>query len=687
MRQTIIPWAWALCGAFALAPLARAEPDDPAARLRAFVDAPARLVWIQQVEGPGDDPFCWGDQLIIMGLDTEDGRGKRAIVDEVAHYHRPLLSPDGQHVVFSSLQTREAFVVDWDGGAPRRIGEGYAATVWKDPATDLTWVYLADIGEEGWDRHHARALYRVRIDDPSVRELAWDRAPFTIDNVQFSADGTRFCSQFTHPRAGYADVPNQSWTFLARGCWTSMAPDNSYLVWIFDGPHRNITIHDPVEETAWRVPINTAPGMDGFEVYHPRWSNHRSFFTITGPYKVGRPGDNLIPAGGPEVDVLIGRFSEDLRSVSDWAQITDNAFGNFYPDLWIAYDRAPEAARVPVDRPVDPDARFPPGLQVLWKDANAANDAGGQRWEAHSYGRAFWGPFAEMELDGGWFEITGSGDPRGEYTGIRDAFTLEVVVTPRFADPPHSTPIIAHADADGTVWALEQVRNRIHMRFSRSGESGDWVALLGEVEPQRPTHMVLAYDRGALAAWRDGEPLSRWTMKPGPRAWAPDSLHIGRNKTDDTAPAWKGRVEGLALYDRGLTDEEIAARHARVQNRLLGRIEPPEYEVVARLDKVLPPADPATILPYRRALLAQVYTVESAPAESALNTGDSIAIAHWAILDERIEPREFESGERYRLRITPFEDRPLLESERLFLDTDFILLPLYYEAMEARPAG
>lgn len=311
-------------------------PDPAGQRLREFVGGPARLVWLRQVDGNGADPFCDGNRLILMGLDTEDGRGPRAIVSTVTNYHRPMLTPDGRHVVYSRQTTREAFVVAWDGGRPWRLGAGYAAATWQDPATGVVWVYMADNGKTGRERNSAKILERVRLDDPSVRELVWNSEKFTFNSLQLSADGTRACGQFPYPRAGFAEFPNRTWTHLGRGCWTSIAPDNSYLVWFFDLPHRNLIFHDPTENTSWSVPINTPPEMKGFEVYHPRWSNHRRFFTLTGPYEIGRPGANLIGSGGPSVEVWIGKFAPDLKAVENWLQITRDRYGDFYPDLWVA---------------------------------------------------------------------------------------------------------------------------------------------------------------------------------------------------------------------------------------------------------------------------------------------------------------------------------------------------------------
>ncbi len=652
--------------------------------LRAFVGAPARLTWVRQVDGAGDDPFCWGDRLVIMGLDTEDGRGARMVSGEPGNVHRPMVSPDGRQIVFSRIATREAFMVDWEGGSPHRLGSGYAAAVWQDPDTAITWVYLADNGQEGWDRHNATALDRVRIDDPAVRERVWDRAPFTFDNLQLSADGTRASAQFPHPRAGYADFVTQSWTPLGRGCWTSMAPDNSYRVWIFDGPHRNITLHDPLDGSSWRVPINTAPGMDGFEIYHPRWSNHPLFLVLTGPYKQGRPGGNLITAGGPEVNVWIGRFSEDQRSVVDWLQITDDQFGNFYPDLWIdpAARDTPEVARSPATLPQEDGAAYPPGLVLLWEDAHAANEAGGRRWDAVSLGRAFWGPFGELELDGGYFRIVAEGDAAVTDDPASGAWTLEILLRPRSSAVEPAGGIAVLRDANGATWALEQAGSHLFMQVRAAEGPGSETLDLGPIAADRSTHILMTYGDGALWAWRDGKAISPLVLPADRRVIRPATLHVGRTDPDIPASGWRGRAEGIALYNRALTATEATARYQQARSRLAEHRAPPEYDIVARLNEVLPPPSPDAILPYRRALLAQVFTVESAPAESTLAEGDEIAVAHWAVLDGDVPPRAFRDGSRHRLRITPFEKRPLLEAERIFLDADHILLPVFYELAE-----
>ena len=105
--------------------------------------------------------------------------------------------------------------------------------------------------------------------------------------------------------------------------------------WIFDGSHRNLTIFDLQNNKRWQVNINGAPGIDGYEVYHPRWSNDPRIMAMTGPYKVGS-GANRIIGGGREVEIHIGRFNADLTKIESWWQATRNDRADFFPDVWVA---------------------------------------------------------------------------------------------------------------------------------------------------------------------------------------------------------------------------------------------------------------------------------------------------------------------------------------------------------------
>ena len=56
-----------------------------------------------------------------------------------------------------------------------------------------------------------------------------------------------------------------------------------------------------------------------------------------------------------------------------------------------------------------------------------------------------------------------------------------------------------------------------------------------------------------------------------------------------------------------------------------------------------------------------------------------ILVAHWAILGgEALPSAERSVGELYELRLDSFDNRPELEGERLSMESDNLLLPMYY---------
>ena len=121
-----------------------------------------------------------------------------------------------------------------------------------------------------------------------------------------------------------------------------MANAERPMMWYFDGSHRNVTMVDLSTEERWTVNISGAPGIDGFEVWHPRWSNHPRVLVVTGPYTVGG-GTNRIRGGGAQVEVHVGRFDAAYRTVEEWIRVTHNNHADFMPDVWVAPDWTPPA--------------------------------------------------------------------------------------------------------------------------------------------------------------------------------------------------------------------------------------------------------------------------------------------------------------------------------------------------------
>ena len=304
-----------------------------------------RIVWVQDT-GDGTDFNSSRPQQILMGIDSEDDRGERPILESVSNYVKPLITPRGDRVIFSNRQEKSVYVVDWNGNGLRRVADGFALDVWQDPDTGTEWVY------SGTDEARTQAISyhtirRHRIDYPANAELIWDTNPVSEDNFQLSLNGRSASGVFPWPHVGLADLTTGQWVKLGEGCWTALAPGGTDLAWYFDGSHRNLTIVDITDDARWRIPINNAPGVEGFEVYHPRWSNHPRFLTMTGPYTVG-DGSNKIRGGGGGVEVYLGRFTADYQTIEHWIRVTNNTNADFYPDAWINLSAVKPTERIVV---------------------------------------------------------------------------------------------------------------------------------------------------------------------------------------------------------------------------------------------------------------------------------------------------------------------------------------------------
>src|SRR5262245_13026808 len=73
--------------------------DAGRAEVRALSGAGTRVVWVQH---DGKDPEAIGDQLVLMGLDSEDGKGERVILGQPGSYVKPMITPRGDRIVFST---------------------------------------------------------------------------------------------------------------------------------------------------------------------------------------------------------------------------------------------------------------------------------------------------------------------------------------------------------------------------------------------------------------------------------------------------------------------------------------------------------------------------------------------------------------------------------------------------------
>lgn len=255
------------------------------AQLKQFTGARTRLVWTQQQDGCTD--FIGNESdFKLLGFDTEEG--ERILQNEVSAYACPMMTPNGDRVIFTNNEDQCVYVINWDGSGKRKIADGsYGIAVWKDPETAIEWVYMRPHKTRSWFSK-SKPIRRLQIDHPDIAEEVWNKKSVSWGWLQLSADGTHAATVMFWPSSGMVTIPFGEFTKFDKGCWTAMAPDNSYRMWVFDGDHRTVKMYNVRGERLCRVDIHQAPGVNGWEIYHPRWSNHLRYMTVTGPYSGNR---------------------------------------------------------------------------------------------------------------------------------------------------------------------------------------------------------------------------------------------------------------------------------------------------------------------------------------------------------------------------------------------------------------
>ena len=627
--------------------------------VEALTGAHTRIVWVQDTQ-ERTDVFARGDQLRLMGFDSRDGRGERVILAGPDNFAKPLFVADGNTIVFSNYLDGHVYRVDWEGTEVVRLVKGRALDVWRDQR-GVDWVFVGTEPASGGAPSYHRVT-RHRIDDPAISEHVWKGQPVGEDSFQLSADGRVAAGNFPWPECGIMHIPEQRIEILGRGCWTSLAPDHSYRFWIFDGSHRNLLMFDTVTGDRATISLSQAPGIGGHEAYHPRWSNHPRIMSMTGPYKI-RHGGNNIRGGGEDVEIHVGRFAEDFRSIEAWAQVTSNPYANFFPDVWVETgddvvlrggDVSERADRVVMEG--WPSSQE--GLLYLWEHGAAQNQvvdsATGARQiyrpEARALARL--GLHHSMWVDAGYFVDSA-------FPELGEAFSLEASVHAR--------------ERDGILVAVGDT-------FSLAVKNERWVAHvdtrifdLGEVSDTSFIHIVLCVSPSMLAVYQNGARLNAIELDEPLRMPQKGNLYWGGHP--EKGYGGLGRLSHLAWYGRALTGEEVERHAAYLGAKSASRASPVVENVrgVVKVGSSIP--TPEDIAPYTRALIFQEYEVVEGERE-----GERLLAAHWGILGGSVlADAERPVGSEHDLQLVLFDDHPELEGERVVMDHENLLLDWYYD--------
>ncbi len=671
-------------------------PTGAAAKIRQATGAQTRLVWLQGSEGYHYTGS--GNLTRLMGFDTDDGQGERQIIPQEKSFSKPLLTPDGSGVVYSDRdrKNRHAYFVNWDGSGLRDLGKGFASDVWRDPESGRDWVYLRRGAGGSQDR-----IVRRRLDKPEVEERVWSHTKNGHQGVpwfQLSADGRRFSNAFPWSHCGLGNLESGKWKRYAGGCWPSIAPDNSYRMFVFSGNHKEIYIYDEGGKNRRTVNIANIPGQQGSKVYFPRWSNDVRFLTVSSPEK------------HPKAELFLGEFAPDLKSIERWIQVTDNDRADIFGDTWVNPQSSPSAG-VAVKRPSAPGtpsagsaeampaAEWPAtseGLVWIWDNGNAQNEAPPRAGEkapfscfGQLHGRARLGSHYELLLDGGSFAAD-------DYAGSRiitacketNSISVEALVESFTAEQTGPARILTLSDSPNErSLTLGQEGGQLVLRMRTGADDPNgtrYQTSIGKLVEHSPVHILLTHRPGETVCYLNGKESFRSDRFGDLKSWQAMPLNLGDEQGGGRD--WKGSLQAIAVYNRFIDPQE-AARQSTLATVRLNKQKAVEQTVLkAKLVETVPLPTLDEMGTYRRALVENVYQVEEVISGPLPKDTPRIVVNQWVVMDRKALPSaaRLEPGFTTTLTLEALSEHPELTGEFRSSDHSEFDAPLFYDVNSHR---
>lgn len=671
------------------------KPNNPSKEVEAYTGAHTRIVWSEVNKKDDSDSFALSDRLVLKGIDTRDGRGERPVLDVLGNYSRPILSSDGEVILYTDKNTKlknnkkyykpVIYRTDWKGSKPVKLAEGYAATCWRDPVTKTEWVYaVTHLKSTRALSLEGTALVRFPLNDPGKVEVLYDDTPVTPDNIQLSRDGTRASGLFPWPNGGMFRIQDGKWTAqkLLNGCWTSHSPDNSGLFWIFDGEHHGVAMFANDGARSWQVSFNSKEGLIGKELYHPRWTNHPRFITFSGPYiKQSNTKGSIINNGGVTSQIYLAKFNETADKIESWLQVTNDKVAESYPDVWIAGADKVSLAGFSIPK-LDPAAaahEWPgkrDGLLLVWHDRQALNSfhtRDGKKMETilKSEGAGRFGRHQEMRLDGGSFllEAEDESEPVLQHLKTTAPASVSMIVLPA-TDQGQEAAAGPGSIMRGPNLGLGVEANQLILTSASASFKS------AELLPATPFHLAINRQADGFEAFVNGQKLNLVAATSTVPVEATAALTFGGN--------WNGGLLQVAVYDHALNEAERQL-DAQSAARLLGKFAPapPRLKIRAKLAEASGMPTAEGIDPYTSSLVVYIYDVEKV-IEGEFSE-KRILVKHWAMLGQKpVDAMPREVGKSYDLVLERESGHLNLKGERVMDDTTAFDMEPWFDVTSPR---
>lgn len=668
---------------------------NPSAEVEAFTGAHTRIVWSEANKEGVFDSFALGERLALKGIDTRDGRGERLVLDVLGNYSRPLMTSDGESILYTVKNTKYKnnkkyykpviYRTDWKGSAPIKLAEGYATTCWNDPTTGTEWVYaVTHFKSSKALQMEGEKLVRFPLKDPGKVEVVYDDTPVTPDNIQLSRDGTRASGLFPWPNGGLFRGQNGKWTAqkLLNGCWTAHSPDNSGLFWVFNGDHNGVAMFAEDGAKSWEVRFNQHEGLIGKELYHPRWSNHPRYISFTGPYMKQEKGKgSIINHSATVPHIFLAKFDETAKKIESWIQVTNGRLAESYPDVWIAGANKTELAGFSIPK-LDPAAvthEWPgprEGLLFVWHDRQSLNsfhtrDEKKKETIIESRGAGRFGRHQEMLLDGGEFFLD-SGD---EVEPVIQHLTEKPLVSASMIVLPSSYEEQANETGSGYLMrgpgfsARMEEKQLVLISTTSTYKSA-------EPLPAGPFHLAILRKPDGFDAFIDGKKITLGKATYASPIEATDTLTFGGN--------WNGGLLQVVIYDHALNEEEVQL-DAQSAARQIAKFTPAPARIKIRAKLAEASGMPTAegIDPYTSSLVVYIYDVEK--VSEGEFTEKRILVKHWAMLGQKpVDGMPREIGKSYDLMLERESGHLNLKGERVMDDTTAFDMEPWFDVTSPR---
>jgi len=651
----------------------------------------ARLVWLEPADFKATAaPDAAGAlNRRVFAYDSADGLGIRCLTADPADYARPLISADGKSVIYTRLHavwqgerasySPEVIQQPWNGPA-RRLGPGMAVDLWRDPVSGSESIYAVETLLPGSPlRLTGEKLLRFLPDKPEDREILWTATPLGTEQFQISRDGNRAAGCFPFPKAGLADLTQQTVTPLAAGAWPAGASDDSYAAAVLDGSRRRLRFFAPNLDPGWELTFMGAPGWQDGGLLHPRWSNDPGLLVFTGPHQ----------ADEPTGDLSVVRFREDFRSILQTVRLTEGRPA-LSPDLWVegGQDRKSSLPQQPVAVPKSAPKPWPAladELTFAWENFQRSTPLPHAPASLTPLGFAAVGRYFSMDATNGFFEADPAAAKAVAVASAQSsAWSMELILTERPAAPPLSVRLAALILEDGRgAFALYRVDRKLVLRILLGGTldrpAQVYPVILTNlaIESDRPVHLVLSLRNNRLACWVDGQMQKEFQLESsGLAAWGPGHLWFGDPQPYGTS--WSGTLERIAIWSRALGDDEIRA----ASETALQWIEPRKLPVRAMVKAVM---EPVALVPSGSgpdpALGVQIWNIRQ--VLSGQIEAKRVAVAAWSRLQGRDLPSTLPVAGAapeipVELVLEAFEDHPELDTIPRVAVPGAADLPLYF---------